>query len=402
MIRFKVIKLEEKHVFVILGIGAILAILLVVFMINRNFSAVPAFSQTNQKIIEPKQARKNRNTLVLKNIQNIFGKRKNIEAIDTEILKKIMTLSLPVMDISSNEDAKIFSLSAIANDILYAATNIDFFAPESMFCIEIPAAKLLQTEMTMTPGIEIIPEDEIWRDIPDTEDELYSDIEKIKKLDNKKPLVLIFHTHTTESYTPSKKFNYELKDKSYHTENLNFTVAKVGEFLSSELNKLKVPTMHSKTVHDVPTYMTSYGNSLKTVRKILKENPSIKVVIDLHRDAPVKSVNKSREITTVNIDGNTYSRIMFVVGSDKTFPHPYWKENHRFCMLLHKRLEERYPGISRGLNVRKERFNQHLSKKAILVEIGSHGNTMDESIKSAKIFAKVLADVLNEISEQDI
>lgn len=397
MIRFKVIKVEEKHIFVILGIVILLAILLAIFMISRSFSVKPAFSQTNRMTIESEQDRR----IKKNNIENIFDTR-SIEVVDTKILKKMMTLSLPVMDISSDKDAEVFTLSTIANNILYAVTNIDFFAPESMFCIEIPAAKLLQTEMTMTPGIEIIPEDEIWQDMPDTEEELYSDIEKIKKLDNKKPLVLIFHTHTTESYTPSKKFNYELKDKSYHTEDLNFTVVTVGEIFSSELNKLKVPTMHNKTVHDVPTYMTSYGNSLKTVRKILKENPSIKVVIDVHRDAPAKSVKKSREITTVNIDGSNYSRIMFVVGSDKTFPHPNWKENHRFCMLLHKKLEEKYPGISRGLNVRKERFNQHLSKKAILVEIGSQGNTMDESIKSAKLFARALAETLKEISTEDI
>lgn len=398
MIRFKVIKLK-KNIFVF-AVGIILIILLFFLKANWNFPSKPAFSQTDQVIVKNNQ----KNVPIFRRLRKSIVKEKNkFENINIKLFKKMITLSLPAINISNNGNSRTLSLPSMANKILYSMTNIDFFMPESIFCIEIPMTKLIKTEMTMTPGVEIMPGDKIEQisDIPVKED-LYSDIEKIKKLDNKKPLVLIFHTHTTESYTPSKKYNYKLKDDSYHTEDLNFTVAKVGEYLAGELNKLGISTMHNKTVHDVPTYMTSYGNSLKTVRKILKENPSIKVVIDLHRDAPVKSVKKSREITTVNIDGDTFSRIMFVVGSDKNFPHPHWKENHRFCMLLHKKLEERYPGISRGLDVRTERFNQHLSKKAILLEMGSHGNTMEESIETAKIFAKVLAETLKEISAEDI
>ena len=89
---------------------------------------------------------------------------------------------------------------------------------------------------------------------------------------------------------------------------------------------------------------------------------------------------------------------MLVVGTDKTFPHPDWKENYRFANLLNDKLEEYYPGISRGIILKSERFNQHLSKKAILLEIGSHGNTMEESLNSAKVFAEVLADLIEELS----
>ncbi|MFY9218266.1 MAG: stage II sporulation protein P, partial [Tepidanaerobacteraceae bacterium] len=201
----------------------------------------------------------------------------------------------------------------------------------------------------------------------------------------------------TEGYMPSEKFNYK-PDSTYHTRDLNFSVAKVGELMTEELNRLNVPTIQDKTFHDIPTYMTSYANSLKTVEQILKQHPSIKIVIDLHRDAPVPDLQKSREITTVKIDDSTYSRFLLVVGTDRTFPHPNWKENYRFATLLHDRLEQLYPGISRGIDLRSERFNQHLSNKAILVEIGSHGNTMEESLASAKIFAQVLAEIVKELS----
>jgi stage II sporulation protein P len=89
---------------------------------------------------------------------------------------------------------------------------------------------------------------------------------------------------------------------------------------------------------------------------------------------------------------------MFVIGSDKIFPHPYWKENYRFALMLNDKLEELYPGISREIDLREQRFNKHLSKKAVLVEIGSHGNTMEESIESARAFARALAEVVKELS----
>lgn len=399
MIRFKVIKLGKQRLFFLIAI----MLVFIIFLVKSywNISVKPVFSQVNNINDKPDKSSAEKSLSIF----DYFNKNAKIQLklLNTQLIEKMLTLSVPAMD-KSEKGLKFFSINDTVNRLLYLTTNIDFSAPESIFCIEIPAAKILKTEMTMTPGVEIIPEKEAEHILNSSneEEDLYSNIEKINKLNNKDPLVLIFHTHTTESYTPSKKFKYELKDKSYHTEDLNFTVAKVGEYLTKELNDLGVPTMHNKTVHDVPTYMTSYGNSLKTVRKTLKENPSIRVVIDLHRDAPVKSSKKSREITTVKIDGKTYSRVMFVVGTDKTFPHPHWKENYKFCTLLNKKLEERYPGISRGLDIRKERFNQHLSKKAMLIEIGSHGNTIEESINTTKILAEVLADVLKEISKNDI
>lgn len=396
MIRFKVIKLENQRYLILIGI-----LLFIIFFLKANWSisVEPVFNQVSKadEKIDKNNIKKN---------ETIFGYldkdvKKRLKFLNKQLIEEMLTWSVPAMNVSNEKSSKSFTINDTVNHLLYLATNIDFSTPESLFCVEIPAAKILKTEMTMTPGVEIISEEEseyMPKNSSTTKD-LYSDIEKINKLD-KDPLVLIFHTHTTESYTPSNKFRYKLKDKSYHTENLNYTVANVGEHLAKELNNLEIPTIHNKTVHDVPTYMTSYGNSLKTVRKILKEKPSIEVVIDLHRDAPVKSSKKSREITTVKIDGKTYSRVMFVVGSDKTFPHPHWKENYKFCTLLNKELEKKYPGISRGIDVRKERFNQHLSKKAILIEIGSHGNTMEESIETAKILAQVIADVLKELSKK--
>jgi stage II sporulation protein P len=145
----------------------------------------------------------------------------------------------------------------------------------------------------------------------------------------------------------------------------------------------------------------SYTNSLNTFERNIKKYPSIKVAIDLHRDAPYVDRIRSRELTTVKIDGKDVARIMLVVGTDKLFHHPNWKKNYRFALKIQEKMEELYPGLGRQINIRDERFNQHLLDKSLLVEIGSHGNTLEEALRSARLFADVVAQVLKELSQKD-
>jgi len=335
--------------------------------------------------------------------------RSYIQKIDSDIFKRMLSLGLPVLGSLEEEKRERVAVdvrSAIGS-FSRILTNVDILNPETYFLMHLPLISMISTEMAMTPGVELPQEPAVENEHLPAENLPPPEIKEIKGPDVEKltnisdgPLVLIYHTHTTEGYLPSEKHKYT-PDATYHTRDLNYSVAKVGEIMAEELNRLNVPTLHDKTFHDVPTYMTSYANSLKTVEQLLKQHPSIKIVIDLHRDAPVSDVKKSREITTVEIDGNTYSRLLIVVGTDKTFPHPNWEENYRFATIINDRLEQRYPGISRGIDLRGERFNQHVTNKAILLEIGSHGNTMEESIASAKIFAEVLAEVVKELSSAE-
>ncbi len=96
--------------------------------------------------------------------------------------------------------------------------------------------------------------------------------------------IIIFHTHTCESYTPSENFNYEMTG-SYRTTDLNYSVARVGTELEKYLKNYGYNVIHDKTYHDYPAYNGSYGRSLTTVKNILNTNPNAQVVIDLHRDA---------------------------------------------------------------------------------------------------------------------
>lgn len=349
----------------------------------------------------------NRKTIVAMANLETKSEQSFVHKIDSDLFEKILCLGLPTLETVNKEKKGLLDLdykSAIGN-FSRILTNVDVLNPETYFVMHLPLISLINTETTMTPGVELPQgfqeyenEHETSENLSPPEIEEPEDIE-VEKLPHVSgdPLVLIYHTHTTESYTPSEKFKYT-PDNTYHTKDVNFNMVKVGEVLADELNRLNVPTIHNKTFHDIPTYMTSYANSLKTVEGVLKQNPSIKIVIDLHRDAPVSDLQKAREITTVKIDGATYARFLLVVGTDKTFPHPNWKENYRFANFLNDKLEQRYPGISRGLDLRSERFNQHVSNKAILLEIGSHGNTMEEALASAKVFAEVLADAVKELS----
>ncbi|MGI5859697.1 MAG: stage II sporulation protein P [Tepidanaerobacteraceae bacterium] len=384
MIKIKIIKIKSFILHII------------VFILITSITILSVKSHTNHKTV----------TVMSSGIQR-ENQKSFLQRIDSNLFEKIMCMSLPTLNSNIKQKKPLLELRSSIGVLSRMLTNIDILNPETYFYMHLPLISLINTEMTMTPGVELslqnptIYEDEHEpsKNLPQLElNELEEPL--VEKLEpaSTGPLVLIYHTHTTEAYMPTEKYNYKPRDKTYHTEDINYSVVKIGEAIANELNGLSTPTMHNKTVHDIPTYMTSYANSLKTVEEILKQNSSIKIVIDLHRDAPIADPQKSREITTVNIDGTIYSRFMLVVGTDKTFPHPDWKENYRFANLLNDKLEEYYPGISRGIILKSERFNQHLSKKAILLEIGSHGNTMEESLNSAKVFAEVLADLIEELS----
>ncbi|MDN5331004.1 MAG: stage sporulation protein [Tepidanaerobacteraceae bacterium] len=329
---------------------------------------------------------------------------KGVGNLDSRIFREMFLWTVPAARACMPENEVFFNFNEPLLKFPRNIMNFNIFEPKNYLALQIPLMHLMEIEPATTPGIELLPDavenehepPESPPPAPPEEEDIK--VERITPVAGK-PLVLVYHTHTTESYKPSKAYNYQPRDQAFHTNDLRFTVVRVGEVLSSELNKLGIEVLHDKTVHDVPTYMYSYSNSLKTLEKVLKENPSIQVVLDIHRDAPVSDPQKSREMTTVKIENKYYSRIMFVVGTDKTFPHPHWKENYKFALLLQEKLEELYPGITREIDLRQERFNQHVSKKALLVEIGSHGNTMEESIESARALAKVLSEVLKDLSE---
>lgn len=120
--------------------------------------------------------------------------------------------------------------------------------------------------------------------------------------------IIIFHTHTCESYTPSNNYNYE-QTGTYRTTNLNYSVVRVGDELTNQLNSYGYNVIHNKTYHDYPAYSGSYGRSLETVENLLKESKDTDIIIDLHRDA----IGDYSYAPSVIIGDEQVAQLMFVI-----------------------------------------------------------------------------------------
>ena len=202
--------------------------------------------------------------------------------------------------------------------------------------------------------------------------------------------ILIFHTHTCESYTQTDANKYE-STGNYRTTDLNHNVVRVGDELQKYLTSYGYNVIHNKTFHDYPAYTGSYGRSLKTVSCILSQNKDTDVVIDLHRDA----IGDDSYAPKVKIGDEYAAQIMFVIGTNGSgLAHDNWQQNLQFAMKVQQKANELYPGLFKPILLRNARYNQHLSKAANIIEIGATGNTLEECETSAKYLAKVLDEVL--------
>lgn len=203
--------------------------------------------------------------------------------------------------------------------------------------------------------------------------------------------ILLFHTHTCESYTSSEKFPYT-PTGNYRTTDLNFTVARVGDELESHLKQYGYNVIHDKTYHDYPSYNGSYTNSLATVEGILKQSPA-DIIFDIHRDA---IGSRSDYAPCVKIGDDVAAQIMFVIGtSEGGLWHPNWKQNLKFAIKVQQKAEEMYPGLFKPMTLTKYRYNQHTGKFASIIEVGATGNTLEQCNNSMKYLAKVLDEVIH-------
>ena len=204
--------------------------------------------------------------------------------------------------------------------------------------------------------------------------------------------IIIFHTHTCESYTATEQNQYEASG-NYRTTDLNHSVARVGDELTNFLSGYGYNVIHDKTFHDYPAYTGSYARSLKTVEEIMKKSKA-DVVIDLHRDA---IGSNSDYAPTVRIGEDYAAQLMFVIGTDGGgMLHPNWNQNLKFAIKVQQKAEELYPGLFKPIIVRNSRFNQHVSKAATIIEVGATGNTLEQCLTSMKYLSKVLNESIKE------
>lgn len=194
---------------------------------------------------------------------------------------------------------------------------------------------------------------------------------------NTAPQILIYHTHTTESFLPvsGKAFSSDPKQ----------SVVFLGEYLAEVLEtRYGIPVLHHRQIFDIPR-STAYAQALPVITAILEENPQINLVVDLHRDGI------SRDITTIPIEGKNTARILFVVGTN----HGGWGSNLRFAIFLQNVLDQKYHGLCRGTRRQNFTYNQHIHPRSVLVEIGSHENNREEVMRAVPYLAEALAQAFN-------
>lgn len=222
---------------------------------------------------------------------------------------------------------------------------------------------------------------------------LTEDILNCDNLDFNKKDIMIFHTHTCESYTPTEQYSYE-ETGTFRSTDLNYSVVKVGDVLTEQLQSYGFNVVHDKTYHDYPAYSGSYGRSEATVKNLLNSHAGTDIIIDLHRDA----IGDTSYAPSVKIGDEVVSQLMFVIGTDGGgLEHPNWKENLKFAIKVQEKANELYPGLFRPILLRNSRYNQQLGKAACIIEVGATGNTLEQSMGSMKYLSKILDEVLKSL-----
>ncbi len=210
---------------------------------------------------------------------------------------------------------------------------------------------------------------------------------------NGEPQVLIMHTHATESYEPYERDFYDSSFNSRTTDPTKNMIA-VGNKIAEQLEAAGIGVLHDETLHDYPSYNGSYDRSRETVLRYLEEYPSIKIVLDVHRDA-IERENGDRIAPVAEIDGRNAAQVMIISGCDDgTMDMPNHMKNFRFATLLQNQLEGDWEGLTRPILFDYRKYNQDLTTGSILIEVGGHANSIEQAVYSGELIGKSLVNCL--------
>lgn len=211
------------------------------------------------------------------------------------------------------------------------------------------------------------------------------------------PQILIIHTHSSEAYTPAGLDRYEASDSS-RTEDDRYNIIRVGDELCGIYEAAGLRVIHDRGVYDYPSYTGSYGRSGAAVEAYLAEYPDIAVVIDMHRDA-LGSDSVVYKIMAEE-SGTVASQVMLLCGSDEGgLEHPFWRDNLSLALYLQAAAADAYPTLMRPVELVPQRYNQHLSRGALILEVGSSGNTLQEALAAIRLFGEATAPALLALAE---
>ncbi len=212
------------------------------------------------------------------------------------------------------------------------------------------------------------------------------------------PLVLIVHTHGTEAYSENGALYYPSDESNYaRSENTRQNVVAIGKTVADILNSKGIPTAHCTVMHDALQYKDSYARAEESIRKYLEEYPSIKLVIDIHRDSIVRSSGDLiRPIAEYK--GEAAAQLMCVVGSDWGGQAcENWENNLSLALKLREKLNQECENLCRPTNLKPSTYNQEFAKFSLLIEVGASGNSIEEAQRSAKILGEKLSELMSAI-----
>ena len=375
--RFKYKKSKHR---IIAGITVILllSLLLVVVIskVNSDNKDYITVSTNNQIVREP-------SPLVLE-----MGKVLKLLDVTTDMkLQQIISEGCPLIVYSKDkrysQQAMDF-LNLLGNGLAYI-TDLNSKDPTSFFRSQMAVFASVDTErpIAVVDGSHREAEEDFYLDTPSGLEEWHFEVEKNVPVElGQDPVVLIYNSHNAETYKPT--FGTSRVDGR------NGGVVTVAQIMEETLEGVYgIKTIRSTTLHDYPDWSRSYINSMRTAQDLLKANPTIQAVFDIHRDAGFS--NKST--TTVKIEGRDAASILIMVGTE----HSRWRENLAFAQQLERKANELYPGLLRDIRIApNRRYNQNLHPNALLLEMGSDLNTLEEAKYSMVLFSHIVAEVLKE------
>ena len=206
------------------------------------------------------------------------------------------------------------------------------------------------------------------------------------------PQVLIIHTHGTESYTMPPGQEYDVSD-TFRTLDTNCNMIRIGDEMAQVLTDAGISVVHDRSLYDYPSYSGAYNRSLASIERYLEKYPSISFVLDVHRDA-VQDANGNQFKLLCGEDAGA-AQLEFVIGSNGGgLSHDLWRENLKLACAVQETLYKDYPTLMRPVTVRNSRYNQHMTTGSLLVEVGTAGNSLEEAINAARLFAAGFAKTL--------
>ena len=204
------------------------------------------------------------------------------------------------------------------------------------------------------------------------------------------PQILILHTHSCEAYTPEA--GEPPVNDDFRTLDTSRSVVSVGDALAETLESMGFSVLHDRSLYDYPAYNGAYDRSGAAAEAWLREYPSLRVVIDLHRD----SLGGKRTEYTLP-DGTQSAQVMLLLTTGENgLYHPAWKQNLTLGLEIQSEMEYRYPGLARPLYLSPARYNQQLCAGAFLVEVGTEANSLAEAKTAAELLGECVGAVLRE------